>query len=117
MASAEQLQAGIGSFLQKRIMPKLDSTRQFLLGTVYGLGAARMEAVMAQAAKIPALQALGVVRENGEIDLDALYNAAYAQMQAQGKVKIELPMLGEFAFDSEDLRELYQEINGQERRN
>lgn len=116
MITAEQLKAGIGSYLQTKMMPRLDSKRQFLLGTVYGLGAARMDALLSQAAKMPALRALGVMQENGEIDLSSLYDAAHAQMQAQGKLTVEIPFMGTFSFDEGDLRDLYQAINGQEER-
>lgn len=116
MITAEQLKAGIGSYLQTKMMPRLDSKRQFLLGTVYGLGAARMDALLSQAAKMPALRALGVIQENGEIDLSALYDAAQGQMQAQGKLTVEIPFMGTFSFDEGDLRDLYQAIHGQEER-
>lgn len=116
MITADQLKAGIGSYLQTKMMPRLDSKRQFLLGTVYGLGAARMDALLSQAAKVPALRALGVMQENGEIDLSALYDAAQGQMQAQGKLTVEIPFMGTFSFDEGDLRDLYQAINGQEER-
>lgn len=55
---------------------------------------------------------LGIVRENGEIDVDALHSAACAQMQAQGKVTVEIPFMGTFTFDENDLRELRQMIGG-----
>lgn len=116
MITADQLKAGIGSYLQTKMMPRLDSKRQFLLGTVYGLGAARMDALLSQAAKMPALRALGVIQENGEIDLSALYDAAQGQMREQGKLTVEIPFMGTFSFDEGDLRDLYQAINGQEER-
>lgn len=59
-----------------------------------------------------ALRTLGIARENGEIDIDALYNAALSQMQAQKKLEIDVPLLGSFAFDESDLRELYNAIEG-----
>lgn len=116
MITADQLKAGIGSYLQTKMMPRLDSKRQFLLGTVYGLGAARMDALLSQAAKMPALRALGVIQENGEIDLSALYDAAQGQMREQGKLTVEIPFMGVFTFDEGDLQDLYQAINGQEER-
>lgn len=112
MVTAEQLKNGIGTYLQSRLMPRLDGKRQFLLGMVYGLSANKMDELIAQGAQNPVVRALGVVQENGTIDIDALYNAALAQMQAQGKVPVEVPLLGTFAFDENDLRELRQMIGG-----
>lgn len=112
MATAEQIRAGVGSYIERYIMPRLDSKRQFLVGMVYGVASGRVDALVQAACGSPALRALGIVRENGEIDLDALYNAALNQMQAQKKLEIDVPLLGEFAFDEGDLRELYNAIEG-----
>lgn len=112
MATTEQIKAGIGNYIQTRLMPRLDGKRQFLLGTVYGLCVNKMDTLIAHAAQNPTVRALGVVQENGEIDIDALHSAALAQMQAQGKVSVDIPLLGAFAFDENDLRELRQMIGG-----
>lgn len=112
MATTEQIKAGIGNYIQTRLMPRLDGKRQFLLGTVYGLCVNKMDTLIAHAAQNPTVRVLGVVQENGEIDIDALYSAALAQMQAQGKVSVDIPLLGAFAFDENDLRELRQMIGG-----
>ena len=112
MATTEQIKAGIGNYIQTRLMPRLDGKRQFLLGTVYGLGMNNADALIAQAAQSPMARTLGIVRENGEIDVDALHSAACAQMQAQGKVTVEIPCMGTFTFDENDLRELRQMIGG-----
>lgn len=110
MATTEQIKAGIGSYIQTRLMPRLDGKRQFLLGTVYGLCMTKADALIAQAAQNPMARTLGIVRENGEIDVDALHSAACAQMQAQEKLTVEIPFLGTFTFNENDLRELRQMI-------
>ena len=112
MATTEQIKAGIGNYIQTRLMPRLDGKRQFLLGTVYGLGMNKADALIAQAAQSQMARTLGIVRENGEIDVDALHSAACAQMQAQGKLTMEIPFMGTFTFDENDLRELRQMIGG-----
>lgn len=112
MATANQIKSGLGDYLEKHLMPKLDSKRQFLLGMAYGLCAGKMDALIQIAQQNNTLHALGVVAENGEIDLDALYAAANAQMQAQGKLAIDIPLIGAFVFDANDLRNLYDAIKG-----
>ncbi len=106
MVTSNQLKAGTGDFLQTQLMPRLDGKRQFLLGTLYALSVNKMDALISQLAQNDIARALGVVAPNGEIDIDALYNAAYVQMQTQGKLKLDVPLLGNFAFDENDLREL-----------
>ncbi len=111
MIKAEQMKAGLGRYIQEKMMPRLDDKRQFLLGMAYGLGAGKMDELLEAAAKNPGIRALGIMQENGEIDLDTLYNAAYAQMQAQKKLTLDIPLLGTFVFDESDLRDLYNAIS------
>lgn len=112
MATANQIKTGIGNYIERRMMPKLDSKRQFLLGMGYGICAGKLDALMQTVQQNGTLRAVGIVREDGEIDVDALYNAALVQMQAQKKLTIDVPLIGTFAFDETDLRELYEAIDG-----
>lgn len=114
MATANQIRLGVGDYIERHMMPRLDGKRQFLLGMAYGLAAGKMDELMQAVQGNEAARMLGIVQENGEIDIDALYNAAYAQMQAHGKLKLDIPMIGAFAFDADDLRELYNAIKGRD---
>ena len=106
MVTVEQIKAGIGDYLQAKIMPRLDSKRQFVLGMAYGMGAGKIDALIAEAGKNQIVKAMGLIDENGRVDIDALYNAAIAQMQAQQQLQIDIPLIGAFTFDEADLREL-----------
>ena len=106
MVTVEQIKAGIGDYLQAKIMPRLDSKRQFVLGMAYGMGAGKIDALIAEAGKNQIVKAMGLIDENGRVDIDALYNAAIAQMQAQQQLQIDIPLMGAFTFDEADLREL-----------
>lgn len=112
MANASQIKAGIGDYINQRMMAKLDSKRQFVLGIAYGLFVGRLDAILAVVQQNATARALGVVRENGEIDLDAIYNAAVAQMQQQGKLSFDIPLMGTFAFNVDDIRDIYNAIEG-----
>lgn len=106
MMTCEQIKAGIGDWLNVKIMPRLDGKRQFMLGMAYGLGAGRIDALIAEAGKNQIVKAMGLIDENGCVDIDALYNAAIAQMQVQQRLQIDIPLMGAFTFDEADLREL-----------
>ena len=106
MVTVEQIKAGLGDYLQAKIMPRLDNKRQFVLGMAYGLGEGRIDALIAEAGKNQIVKAMGLIDENGRVDIDALYNAAIAQMQAQQQLQIDIPLMGAFTFDEADLREL-----------
>ena len=106
MITVNQLYAGIGEYMQSKLMPRMDRKRQFALGTVYALCAPRLNAIADAAAQSPAARALGIVHEDGSIEIDALYSAALTQMQTQHKLSIDIPLMGAFAFDESDLRDL-----------
>lgn len=110
MMTCEQIKAGIGYWLSVKIMPRLDGKRQFVLGMAYALCAGRMDALIAEAGKNQIVKAMGLIDENGRVDIDALYNAAIAQMQAQQRLEIDIPIIGAFAFDENDLRDLRESI-------
>ena len=106
MVTSAQIKAGLGDYLQTKMMPRLDGKRQFLLGMVYALAAGKMDDVVQAAGQNATVRALGIVDQAGNIDLDALFNAAMAQMQTQKKLVLDIPMLGSFSFDEGDLRDL-----------
>ena len=106
MVTVEQIKAGLGDYLQANIMPRLDNKRQFVLGMAYGMGASKIDALIAEAGKNQIVKVMGLIDENGRVDIDALYNAAIAQMQAQQQLQIDIPLMGAFTFDEADLREL-----------
>lgn len=107
MMTCEQIKAGIGDWLSMKIMPRLDGKRQFVLGMAYALCAGKLDEIIA---KNDTVRALGIVDAQGCVDIDALYNAAFAQMQAQQRLEIDIPMIGAFAFDENDLRDLRESI-------
>lgn len=106
MVTVEQIKAGLGDYLQTKMMPRLDSKRQFVMGMAYGLCMGRLDAVIAEAGESQIVKAMGLIDENGRVDIDVLYNAAIAQMQAQQRLQIDIPLMGSFAFDEADLRDL-----------
>ncbi len=112
MANANQIKAGIGDYINQHMMQKLDSKRQFVLGIAYGMFAGRLDTILAAVQQNTTARALGIVCENGEIDLDAIYNAAIAQMQQQGKLSFDIPFMGTFAFNADDIRDIYNAIQG-----
>lgn len=106
MVTVDQIKAGLGDYLQAKMMPRLDSKRQFVLGMAYGMGAGKIDALIAEAGKNQIVKAMGLIDENGRVDIDDLYNAAIAQMQVQQRLQIDIPLMGAFTFDEADLREL-----------
>ena len=110
MVATKQVVEGVAEYANKNIMPKLEPTQQFLAGMALGIAGGKAEGLLRTFAQQPMIAALGVVRENGEVDLDTLYAAASAQMERQGNLPIDIPIIGRMTFDRSDLDELYRTI-------
>lgn len=108
MVGIAQVTNGLMAYATNHMMPKMDSKSQFILGM--GLGAA-MRKVETLLNSSPLVAAAGYVKD-GQVDLDALYSDAMAQMQRQGQLVWDVPMLGRLTFTDQDLRDLRQCILG-----
>lgn len=110
MVTSKQVVAGVLEYADRNIMPKLDGSKQFLAGMALGMVGGKAEALMASLSQQPMIAALGVVQQNGDLDLDALYAAAATQMDKQKNLSIDIPVIGRLTFDRGDLDELYRTI-------
>lgn len=110
MVTINQVKKGLGDYLEHEIMPKLPPQRQFLLGVAYGVSGGKMDAIIDTLTKHPVVSALGLITDNGLLDIDALHNAAAQQMQKQGRVSMSVPLIGELAFSESDIEALYNDI-------
>lgn len=110
---ASRVRNGIVEYYNQHISPKLDSKKSFIGGMAVGMATKNMDAVCVELSKNGAVRALGIIAENGDINVDALYEAAMAQMQRQKTLPIDIPLIGRMTFDENDLRDLYQAISRQ----
>lgn len=102
-----RIKDGVMDYATNHMMPKMDSKGQFVLGLGLGVLSSRMEAVIGQLADNELVKALGLI-QNGQIDYDSVFNAAMTQMQRQGRLVWDVPLIGRLTFDEQDLRDLHQ---------
>lgn len=57
----------------------------------------------------PAVQMMGIMDEDGIIDIDRLYNAARTRVDGK-KIPLTIPVIGELLFDVNDVDRLYEYI-------
>ena len=107
MMEVARIKAGVMDYAANHMMPKMDSKGQFVLGLGLGLVSSRIEAMVGSIADNELVKTLGIVQGN-QIDYDALFNAAMAQIKRQGKLVWDVPLIGRLAFDEQDLRDLHQ---------
>lgn len=110
MVSATQIRDGLLEYAHARVLPKFSPARQFAAGTVLGIAAARMDAIIKELSNNGAVRAMGIITENGMVDIDALYEAAVAQLRRQKTLLVDIPMFGQLNFDEADIAELYRTI-------
>ena len=107
MITLQQAQMGLVKYIDTDIMPHLSGLKKVGLGIYTGLAGNNIAAIVERYAHHPAVEVLGVIDKDGNIDLDALYQAA-APMFAEGqKVPIDIPLIGELTVDKTDLEKLY----------
>lgn len=111
MVEISKIRDGVMLYAEKHMMPILDSKGQFLLGVGLGMISGRVEAMMASLAKNELVKTLGII-EGNQVDWDALYAAAVEQIKRQGKIAMDIPLIGRLAFDEGDLRNLNRCITG-----
>ncbi len=110
MVEMARIRDGVLQFATERVLPKMSPARQFVAGTALGLVAARADALMKTLSENELVKASGLVTENGMVDLDTVYEAAMMQMRKQRTLPLDIPMMGRWTFDEEDLSELYRTI-------
>jgi hypothetical protein len=100
---------GAAKFADNEIIPHLPMGKGIGAGIALALimdgGKSRILALKDH----PAVQMMGIMDEDGNIDLDRLYNAARTRVDGK-KLPITVPIIGELRFDVGDLDKLYRYI-------
>lgn len=110
MVSANQAAAGLGDYLQKVIMPRMDDGRKIVIGTAYILFAGRIDKIAETLTQSNVAKLLGVVDDSGMIDIDTLQPALTDQVRQQGKLELDIPYIGILGFDANDIDEIFRYI-------
>ena len=109
MVTIDQAMRGVAKYADDEIIPHLPTGKGIGAGIALALimdgGKSRILALKDH----PAVQMMGIMDEEGNIDLERLYNAARPRFDGQ-KLPITVPIIGELRFDVGDLDKLYRYI-------
>ena len=109
MVTIDQAMRGVARYADNEIIPHLPTGKGIGAGIALALimdgGRSRILALREH----PAVQMMGVMDADGNIDLDRLYNAARPRVDGQ-KIPVMVPIIGELRFDVGDLDKLYRYI-------
>ena len=110
MVSMENFKLGVINYIEAEILPLMPGWKRIVAATYVALAADNVEQMLIQLKDHPMVEFIKIFDEQGMIDIDKLHKALYTQMAANGHVSLQIPMLGEFNFDSSDVDKLMQHI-------
>lgn len=104
----DQAMRGAVRFADNEIIPHLPGGKGIGAGVALALimdgGRSRILALREH----PAMKLMQIMDEQGNIDLDRLYNAARPKFE--NKLSVSVPFIGELKFDQSDVDKLYKYI-------
>lgn len=104
----DQAMRGAVRFADNEIIPHLPGGKGICAGIALALimdgGRSRILALREH----PAVKLMQIMDEQGNIDLDRLYNAARPKFE--NKLSVSVPFIGELKFDQNDVDKLYKYI-------
>ena len=109
MITIDQAMRGAIRYVDTEISPHLPAGKALGVGIVLSLLADGGKERLLALRENPLVEAMGVMSEGGEIDLDRLYNAARTQVDGK-KIPLTIPVIGELRFDVNDVDRLYKYI-------
>ena len=104
MVTIEQAKNGVRSYIMTEIVPKLGGWQKWVAGAFATLAVDRAEQLVSN----PAVKMLGIVTNDGMIDIDALYHAFITQ--ANEPVTIDIPAIGTITLRADDIDLMMQHI-------
>lgn len=109
MVTIDQAMLGVAQYADNEIIPHMPTGKGIGAGIALALimdgGKSRILALKDH----PAVQMMGIMDEEGNIDLERLYNAARARVDGK-KIPLTIPVIGELRFDVNDVDRLYKYI-------
>lgn len=106
--TTEQIKTGVAAYLDHEFMPQLgegNTVKKVLFGAAISVAIARYTNLAEAMKQHPFVQALGVVDENGSIDVDT-FGAALKQNVPKDGVKVDIPTMGTMTLDGTDVDKL-----------
>ena len=107
---AQQIKQGLLGFANESVLPKLPPQQQFVTGMALGLLTGKADTIIENLATMPAVKLLGIIDEDGDVDVASLYASAKDQIHRSGTLVIDLPMIGKMTFMESDLDGLYNHL-------
>ena len=106
MVTMDQIKRGAARYVDEEFTVKLSGWQRWAVGAGAAMALENLEVPMSGLRENPAVQAMGVLDEAGNVDLDRVYTALKKQAQ-KGPVTFQMPLLGAVTINEQDVDRLY----------
>lgn len=110
MVTINQVKTGLMKYIDTDMLPHLSGVKKVGLGVYAALAADNASRMVLQYKEHPAISVLDVVDKDGNIDIDKLYNAAVPMFSSGQKHSVNIPLVGEYVIDQNDIEKIYRYI-------
>ena len=111
MVTLAQVTAGIERYLETEILSKIPGWQKWVLGAAASRMLSRSGEIFNTLKSNPVVAAMGVIDEQDQIDIDAIYREFSKQAQ-RGAITFDIPLMGALTVNSGDIDRLYNYIIG-----
>lgn len=111
MVSIDKIEQGVAAYLDAELMPQLqkNGVERVLVGTAASLMIHRAGAIVEGYKDNKLVKMLGVMDEEGNVDVDTLVGEVKKNIAKEGFV-VDIPILGTLTFHKEDVDKLHKFI-------
>lgn len=106
----ENVVDGINRYIDKEIYANLNSMQEFVARLFVGRINQNAEAIKAVLMNNGFAKTLNLVDSEGMVDVDMLLHDIKREIERQGSIQFEIPMIGKLTFKAEDVDVLYNKI-------
>jgi hypothetical protein len=101
---------GINRYIDKEIYKNLDGTQEFLARVVVGRMINNSEAIKNMLITNGFARTLCLIDNEGMVEVDTLLSDIRREIERQGSLQLDIPLMGKLTFHADDVDVLHNEI-------
>lgn len=109
VANIQKVQVGLARYIDTEMLNHMDGWQKIGFGAASALIIKNLPNTVQRYMNHPLIQALGIMDEEKNIDIDALHDAVAEHFGEQGEY-VNIPLLGRVKFTKADIEALYNHI-------
>lgn len=110
MVSMASIQNGLARYIDNDFLPHLTGVSKVLVGAYSGLALKNIGDLFNAYKNHPLVSVLHIVDTDGNVNIEAIYEELAKRIPEGTKVPINIPMVGVYHMDREDLEKIYRYI-------